>query len=88
MLRRPGHQPASWQARRVSRAQRSFLPPTQDLNIGGRFSNAQFQYTIQSEDLQELNYWAPRIQEKLRTLPELRDVNTDQQDQGLASGCC
>ncbi|HWF04271.1 MAG TPA: multidrug efflux RND transporter permease subunit [Candidatus Angelobacter sp.] len=62
-----------------------FLTATQDLNIGGRFSNAQFQYTIQSEDLQELNYWAPRILEKLRTLPELRDVNTDQQDKGLAA---
>src|SRR6266853_290964 len=62
-----------------------FLQPTQDLNIGGRFSNAQFQYTIQSEDLQDLNYWAPRIQAKLRTLPELRDVNSDQQDKGLAA---
>jgi multidrug efflux pump len=62
-----------------------FLTATQDLNIGGRFSNAQFQYTIQSEDLQELNYWAPRILEKFRTLPELRDVNTDQQDKGLAA---
>jgi multidrug efflux pump len=62
-----------------------FLTATQDLNIGGRFSNAQFQYTIQSEDLQDLNYWAPRILAKLRTLPELRDVNTDQQDKGLAA---
>ena len=62
-----------------------FLTATQDLNIGGRFSNAQFQYTIQSEDLQELNYWVPRIQAKLRSLPELRDVNSDQQDKGLAA---
>src|SRR6478736_1393659 len=62
-----------------------FLTATQDLNIGGRFSNAQFQYTIQSEDLQELNYWAPRILAKLRTIPQLRDVNTDQQDKGLAA---
>jgi len=62
-----------------------FLTATQDLNIGGRFSNAQFQYTIQSEDLQDLNYWAPRILAKLRTLPELRDVNSDQQDKGLAA---
>jgi multidrug efflux pump len=62
-----------------------FLTATQDLNIGGRFANAQFQYTIQSEDLQDLNYWAPRIQAKLRTLPELRDVNSDQQDKGLAA---
>jgi hydrophobe/amphiphile efflux-1 (HAE1) family protein len=62
-----------------------FLTATQDLNIGGRFSNAQFQYTIQSEDLQELNQWAPQILDKFRTLPELRDVNTDQQDKGLAA---
>src|SRR5580765_1779906 len=62
-----------------------FLTATQDLNIGGRFANAQFQYTIQSEDLQDLNYWSPRILAKLRTLPELRDVNTDQQDKGLAA---
>ena len=62
-----------------------FLTATQDLNIGGRQSNAQFQYTIQSEDLQELNYWVPRIQAKLRSLPELRDVNSDQQDKGLAA---
>jgi multidrug efflux pump len=62
-----------------------FLTATQDLNIGGRFANAQFQYTIQSEDLQDLNYWAPRILAKLRTLPELRDVNSDQQDKGLAA---
>jgi multidrug efflux pump len=62
-----------------------FLTATQDLNIGGRFANAQFQYTIQSEDLQDLNYWSPRILAKFRTLPQLRDVNTDQQDKGLAA---
>jgi multidrug efflux pump len=62
-----------------------FLTATQDLNIGGRFSNAQFQYTLQSEDLKELLYWTPRILQKLRGVPELRDVNTDQQDKGLAA---
>jgi multidrug efflux pump len=62
-----------------------FLTAVQDLNIGGRFSNAQFQYTLQSEDLDELNYWSPRLLQKLRTLPELRDVNTDQQDRGLSA---
>jgi len=62
-----------------------FLTAQQDLNIGGRFANAQFQYTLQSEDLNDLNYWAPRLLAKLRTLPELRDVNTDQQDKGLAA---
>ncbi len=62
-----------------------FLTAVQDLNIGGRFSNAQFQYTLQSEDLDDLNYWSPRILQKLRSLPELRDVNTDQQDRGLSA---
>ena len=62
-----------------------YLTPVQDLHIGGRFSNAEFQYTIQSVDLNELNYWSPRILAKLRSLPELRDVNTDQQDKGLSA---
>jgi multidrug efflux pump len=62
-----------------------FLTATQDLNIGGRFSNAQFQYTIQAEDLNELNYWSRRILAKLRSIPQLRDVNTDQQDKGLSA---
>jgi multidrug efflux pump len=62
-----------------------FLTATQDLNIGGRQTNAQFQYTIQSEDLQDLNNWTPRILAKLKSLPELRDVNSDQQDKGLAA---
>src|SRR5579859_2658663 len=62
-----------------------FLTATQDLNIGGRFANAQFQYTLQDENLAELNYWAPRILAKLRSLPELRDANSDEQDKGLAA---
>jgi multidrug efflux pump len=62
-----------------------FLTATQDLQIGGRQANAQFQYTLQSEDLQELNTWAPQILAKFRGLQELRDVNTDQQDKGLAA---
>src|SRR5262249_23596124 len=62
-----------------------FLTATQDLNIGGRFSNAQFQYTLQSEDLQELNYWAPRILAKLRGLPQLRGGDSGQQDKGFAA---
>src|SRR5439155_8383650 len=44
---------------------------------------AQFKYTLQSENLDDLNTWSPRLLQKLRTLPELRDVNTDQQDKGL-----
>jgi multidrug efflux pump len=60
-----------------------FLQSAQDLTIGGRQSNAQYQYTLQGEDLNELNNWAPQLLAKMRVLQELRDVNTDQQDKGL-----
>jgi hydrophobe/amphiphile efflux-1 (HAE1) family protein len=60
-----------------------FMQSSQDLTIGGRQSQAQYQYTLQGEDLSELNSWAPRLLAKMRTLPELRDVNSDQQDKGL-----
>src|SRR3989441_3527106 len=60
-----------------------FLQSVQDLRIGGRASNAQFQYTLQSTDLVELNTFAPQMLAKLRTLERLRDVNTDQQNRGL-----
>ncbi|MGA2022202.1 MAG: multidrug efflux RND transporter permease subunit [Candidatus Sulfotelmatobacter sp.] len=60
-----------------------FLQVQQDLTIGGRYGQAQYQYTIQGEDLNELNNWGPRLLQKMRNLPELRDVNTDQQDKGL-----
>jgi multidrug efflux pump len=60
-----------------------YMQSAQDLTIGGRQSQAQYQYTLQGENLQDLNTWAPRLLQKLRTLPDLRDVNTDQQDKGL-----
>jgi multidrug efflux pump len=60
-----------------------FMQSAQDLTIGGRQSQAQYQYTLQGEDLKELSTWTPRLLQKLRTLKELRDVNTDQQDRGL-----
>ena len=60
-----------------------YLQSAQDLTIGGRQSNAQYQYTLQGEDLNELNNWAPQLLVKMRGLQELRDVNTDQQDKGL-----
>ncbi len=60
-----------------------FMQSSQDLTVGGRQSQAQYQYTLQGEDLKELNTWAPRLLQKLRSLPQLRDVNTDQQDRGL-----
>ncbi|MDF0667873.1 MAG: multidrug efflux RND transporter permease subunit [Nitrospira sp.] len=61
------------------------LQAIQDLRIGGRASSAQYQYTLQSVDLAELNTWAPRVERRLRTLSEIVDVNSDQQDKGLQS---
>jgi multidrug efflux pump len=60
-----------------------FLQSVQDLRIGGRASNAQYQYTLQSTDLAQLNAFAPQMLAKLRGLPGLRDVSTDQQNRGL-----
>jgi multidrug efflux pump len=60
-----------------------FMQSAQDLTIGGRQSQAQYQYTLQGESLEDLNHWSPLLLQKLRALPELRDVNTDQQDKGL-----
>ena len=60
-----------------------YMQAAQDLTIGGRQSQAQFQYTLQGENLSELNAWAPRLLQRLRGLPQLTQVNTDQQDKGL-----
>jgi multidrug efflux pump subunit AcrB len=60
-----------------------YMQSAQDLTIGGRQSQAQFQYTLQGENLPDLNVWAPRLLQKLRTLPQLTQVNSDQQDKGL-----
>src|SRR5215813_10594695 len=60
-----------------------FLQSAQDLQIGGRMGNAQYQYTLQSESLEDLNQWAPKVLAKLRQLRQLKDVNTDQQNRGL-----
>ncbi len=62
---------------------RLFLQSRQDVNIGGRFARTQYQYTVQAVALDELNTWAPKLYEKLRGLPQLRDVATDQQTTGL-----
>ena len=61
------------------------LQAIQDLRIGGRASSAQYQYTLQSVDLAELNTWGPKVERQLRTLNEITDVNSDQQDKGLQS---
>ena len=60
-----------------------FLVPVQDIRIGGRSSNAQFQYTLQADELEDLRKWEPAIRRALSQMPELVDVNTDQQDKGL-----
>jgi multidrug efflux pump len=62
---------------------RLFLAPVQDLRVGGRQGNAQYQYTIQSDTLQELETWVPRITDALQNVPELLDVNSDRQEAGL-----
>jgi len=61
----------------------AFLQPVQDLRIGGRGSNALYQYTIQSDNIPDLAKWGPLLLTKMRTLPGLQDVNTDQQNGGL-----
>jgi len=62
-----------------------FLQPVQDLTVENRVSRTQYQYTLEDADPGELSRWAPRLVESLQTLPELREVSSDQQDQGLAS---
>jgi len=60
-----------------------FLQAIQDLRIGGRGSSAQYQYTLQADNPDDLFAWAPRLFQKLRTVPQLVDVNSDQQNAGL-----
>jgi multidrug efflux pump len=60
-----------------------YLQANQDIRVGGHSTNAQYQYTLESENLQDLETWSPRLLDKLKTLPELRDVSSDQQDRGL-----
>jgi hydrophobe/amphiphile efflux-1 (HAE1) family protein len=59
-----------------------FLQVSQDINIGGRLARTQYQYTLEDADLDELDQWAPKLLDKTKTLPELRDVATDQQTGG------
>jgi multidrug efflux pump len=60
-----------------------FLQAAQDIRVGGRQANAQYQYTLQSDDLASLGVWAPRLVARLRSEPLVADVNTDRQDSGL-----
>jgi multidrug efflux pump len=60
-----------------------FLQSQQDITIGGRGSDAQYQYTLQDSNLDELNEWAPKLLDKMKAMPELRDASTDEQENGL-----
>jgi multidrug efflux pump len=62
-----------------------FLQAVQDVRIGGRQSNAQYQYTLQADDLASLRSWEIKIRNAVSTLPQLTDVNTDAQDKGVES---
>ncbi|WP_369305459.1 multidrug efflux RND transporter permease subunit MdtC [Yersinia ruckeri] len=63
-----------------------FLAAVQDIRIGGRQSNAAYQYTLQADDLNALRSWEPKIRTALAKLPQLADVNSDQQDKGAELG--
>jgi hydrophobe/amphiphile efflux-1 (HAE1) family protein len=56
-----------------------FMQAGQDINVGGRLSKTEFQYTLTSTDSEELNHWAPIIEQNMAKLPELQDVTSDQQ---------
>ena len=60
-----------------------FLNPVQDIRVGGRLSDATYQFTLQADDLADLRRWTPRLEAEVRRLPELADVNTDQEARGL-----
>ena len=62
---------------------RLFLQAVQDIRVGGRASNAQYQYTLQGDDTDELYDWAPKVEAALQKVPQLTDVNLDQQQKGL-----
>jgi multidrug efflux pump len=61
----------------------AFLQAAQDLRIGGRGSNALYQYTIQCDNVQDLSQWGPLLLDEMKKLPGLQDVNSDQQNGGL-----
>jgi len=62
----------------------TFLQAAQDINVGGRAGQAQYQYTLSDPDLTELDAWAPKLLASMQALPELKDVSSDQQSAGGA----
>ncbi len=62
-----------------------YMQAVQDLSMGGHSTAAQYQYTLQADNLEDLTHWAPLLEKRLSKIPELRDVNSDQQMHGLES---
>jgi multidrug efflux pump len=62
-----------------------YMQPVQDLTVEDRVSRTQYQYTLEDPDLSELNIWTAKLMAKLKTVPELRDLATDQQSSGLTA---
>ena len=62
-----------------------FLQNSQDVRVGGRQGNAQYQYTLQAPDFDALALWGPKVLDRLSALPEIADVSSDQQNSGLSS---
>lgn len=60
-----------------------YMQVAQDLVVGGRLGNAQFQYTLQANSLQDLSLWTPRVLQQLKTIPGIIDINSNQQNHGL-----
>jgi len=61
----------------------AFLTPGQDIRVGGRSSKALYPYALTDQNITELNSWAPKLVEKLKTIPQIKDANSDQQFRGL-----
>jgi multidrug efflux pump len=61
----------------------TFLQASQDLGVGGRQSNAAYQYQLSADTVEDLSFWGPRLYEEMRKIPQLKDVTTDQQNRGL-----
>jgi multidrug efflux pump len=61
----------------------TFLQASQDLGVGGRQSNAAYQYQLSADTVEDLSAWGPRLYDEMRKMPQLKDVTTDQQNRGL-----
>jgi multidrug efflux pump subunit AcrB len=62
---------------------RVFMVPAQDLRVGGRQSDSQYQFTLWSADIEQLQAWVPRVVDRVKQIPEVTDVTTDREQGGL-----